>query len=63
MAMEETMCSHIVAPSLKELFYFRIYNRWGQSVFETKDLLKGWDGRINGQLPETGVYVWSNERG
>jgi gliding motility-associated-like protein len=49
---------HIVAPGLKELFYFRIYNRWGQSVFETKDLLKGWDGRINGQLPETGVYVW-----
>ncbi len=49
---------HIIAPGLKELFYFRVYNRWGQSVFETKDLLKGWDGRINGQLPETGVYVW-----
>jgi len=49
---------HIVAPGLKELFYFRVYNRWGQPMFETKDLAKGWDGRINGQLPETGVYVW-----
>jgi gliding motility-associated-like protein len=49
---------HIIAPGLKELFYFRVYNRWGQPVFETKDLLKGWDGRIKGQLPETGVYVW-----
>ena len=49
---------HIVAPGLKELFYFRIYNRWGQSVFEAKDLLKGWDGRINGQIPGTGTYVW-----
>lgn len=49
---------HIVAPGLKELFYFRIYHRWGQPVFETKDLLKGWDGRINGLLPESGVYVW-----
>jgi len=49
---------HIVAPGLKELFYFRIYSRWGQPVFETKDLLKGWDGRINGQLPGAGVYVW-----
>lgn len=48
----------IIAPGLKQLFYFRIYNRWGQTVFETKDPLKGWDGRINGQLPETGVYVW-----
>jgi gliding motility-associated-like protein len=49
---------HIIAPGLKELFYFSVYNRWGQAVFETKDLLKGWDGRINGQLPETGVYAW-----
>ncbi len=49
---------HVVAPGLKQLFYFRIYNRWGQVVFETKDLLRGWDGRINGQTPETGVYVW-----
>jgi gliding motility-associated-like protein len=49
---------HIVAPGLKELFYFRVYSRWGQTVFDTRDLLKGWDGKINGQLPETGVYVW-----
>jgi len=48
----------VIAPGLKQLFYFRVYNRWGQVVFETKDLLKGWEGRINGQLPETGVYVW-----
>ena len=49
---------HVIAPGLKQLDYFRVYNRWGQVVFESKDLLKGWDGRINGQLPETGVYVW-----
>jgi gliding motility-associated-like protein len=49
---------HIVAPGLKELFYFRVYNRWGQPVFETTNLLQGWDGRIHGQLPETGMYVW-----
>ena len=49
---------HLIAPGLKELFYFRVYDRWGQTVFESKDLLKGWDGRINGQLPGTGVFVW-----
>lgn len=49
---------HIIAPGLKELFYFRVYNRWGQAVFGTKDLLKGWDGTIEGQLPGTSVYVW-----
>jgi len=49
---------HVIAPGLKQLYYFRIYDRWGQPVFETKDLLKGWDGTIKGQLPGTGVYVW-----
>jgi gliding motility-associated-like protein len=49
---------HIIAPGLKELSYFRVYDRWGQIAFETKDLLKGWDGRVKRQLPATGVYVW-----
>jgi len=49
---------HIIAPGLKELFFFRVYDRWGQTVFDTKDLSKGWDGTIKGQLPGTGVYVW-----
>jgi gliding motility-associated-like protein len=44
---------HIIAPGLKELSYFRVYDRWGQIAFETKDLLKGWDGRVKGQLPAT----------
>lgn len=35
-----------------------IYNRWGQKIFETTDYTKGWDGSVNGQLAETGVYVW-----
>lgn len=37
---------------------FRIYNRWGQLVFETKDRTKKWDGRINGNAQEAGTYVW-----
>ena len=37
---------------------FRVYNRFGQLVFETKSWLKKWDGRINGELQPTGVYVW-----
>jgi len=37
---------------------FRIYNRYGQLVFETKDWNKKWDGSINGKLQDTGTYVW-----
>ncbi len=37
---------------------FRVYNRYGQMVFETKDWTKQWDGRVNGQLQSPGTYVW-----
>lgn len=37
---------------------FRVYNRMGQLVFETKDWTRKWDGRINGVLQNTGVYAW-----
>lgn len=35
-----------------------LFNRWGQLVFKTADWKKGWDGRINGNLQPTSVYVW-----
>lgn len=28
---------------------FRIYNRWGQMIFESKELTHGWDGTYKGQ--------------
>lgn len=41
-----------------ELDFFTICNRWGDVVFTTKDLMKGWNG-TNKQLPAPGgVYVW-----
>lgn len=37
---------------------FRIYNRYGQIIFETKDYTRKWDGRVNNQLQPSGTYVW-----
>ena len=37
---------------------FKVYNRWGQLIFHSRDWRKKWDGRINGQIQSTGVYVW-----
>jgi gliding motility-associated-like protein len=37
---------------------FRVYNRFGQVVFETKDWTKKWDGTINGHAQPTGTFVW-----
>ncbi|MBN8703731.1 MAG: gliding motility-associated C-terminal domain-containing protein [Bacteroidetes bacterium] len=38
----------------------KIYNRWGELIFETNDLLTGWNGKINntGADVAVGVYVW-----
>src|SRR4029079_2065225 len=45
---------------IKELKYFRVFNRWGQVIYETKTPSRGWDGRING-VDQTGVFVWIAE--
>jgi gliding motility-associated-like protein len=39
-------------------YEFKVYNRWGQLVFQSKDWKEKWDGRINGELQNTGVFVW-----
>jgi gliding motility-associated-like protein len=39
-------------------FNLKIFNRWGQPVFETKDWKQGWDGRYKGLLQTTGTFVW-----
>ncbi len=40
---------------------FRVYNRYGQLVFETKDWTRKWDGTIGGKPQPTGTYVWMLE--
>ncbi len=49
---------HPLYIGIKRLEYFTIYSRLGQKVFQTQDLAKGWDGRINGNLQDNGTYVW-----
>ena len=33
-----------------------IYNRWGQLLFETDDMERGWDGAAKGILCPAGTY-------
>ena len=42
-----------------ENLIFRVYNRYGQLVFETRDWTKKWDGTIHGKEQGTGTYVWT----
>lgn len=42
-----------------QLNYFRVFDRWGNMVFETKDVSASWDGTFNGKPCPYGVYAWS----
>jgi len=37
---------------------FRVYDRWGEKVFETTDINIGWDGRFNGRDSDPAVFVY-----
>lgn len=39
-------------------YSFIIYNRFGQIVYRTSEINKGWDGRINSYDASTGAYIW-----
>jgi large repetitive protein len=42
-------------------FKMRIYDRWGELVFESTDITVGWDGYYRGELSQQDVYavqVW-----
>ena len=38
--------------------YFAVYNRWGQMVFETTDINKGWDGIYKDMKADPAVFAW-----
>jgi len=40
-------------------FAMSIYNKWGEPVFSTSDITKGWDGQMNGQECPVGVYAYT----
>jgi gliding motility-associated-like protein len=47
---------HIIHVKYHKLLEFRVFNRWGQEVFNTQDPNNGWDGTCNGQLCDIGTY-------
>ena len=39
-------------------YHLSIYDRWGNLVYETKNVLQGWNGKIKGTPSSSGVYVY-----
>jgi len=38
---------------------FRVYNRWGEVVFETTSVSQGWDGKVRGVPAQSGSYYYT----
>ena len=39
-------------------YNFSVYDRWGNRVFESPEILNGWDGKINEAEAEEGIYIY-----
>jgi gliding motility-associated-like protein len=47
-----------ILAGIERLEYFRIFNRYGQIVFESREPESGWDGRYKSQLQGSGTFVY-----
>ena len=45
----------------EEFVSMTIFDRWGNLLFSSEDISKGWDGRKNGHAVTMGVYVYKLE--
>lgn len=52
---------YVRGSTISELTIFRIYDRWGELVFESNHLTNGWDGTFKGKPAAPGVYVYYAE--
>jgi gliding motility-associated-like protein len=39
-------------------YEFTIYDRWGEQIFQSTQVLEGWDGTFQGKLVQNGTYLW-----
>ena len=50
-----------VKAEMYKTFKMSVINRWGEVVFHSDDILKGWDGKIKGKEAPVGAYIWHVE--
>jgi gliding motility-associated-like protein len=43
---------------ISQVEFFQVFNRWGQMVYSSNDIERGWDGKYGGKAQAPGGYVW-----
>ena len=44
---------------IQEVLYFRVFNRWGELLFESNDIDFGWDGYYKSVLQNNDTYTYT----
>lgn len=47
----------VIGTTVKRL-EFGIFNRWGERIFYTTDIRRGWDGTVKGMKQDSGTYAY-----
>lgn len=48
----------VISVGYSKVRFFRVFNRWGQVVYETNRFDNPWDGTYKGRKMEIGTYFW-----
>jgi gliding motility-associated-like protein len=60
--VNDTFKPHLKADYLfLESYNFKIYNRWGNLIFQTKSIDEAWNGTVNNKTMSSEVYIWALE--
>lgn len=46
-----------------EKYNLKLFNRWGQLVWETSDIHEGWDAKYGGNVVQDGIFTWTVSAG
>lgn len=49
----------VVTAGNVQTFHLKVYNRYGQLVFQSTDFKNGWDGYFKGEPQPAGSYIWT----
>ena len=49
----------LIEGAIQGIVEFKVYNRWGQLVYDNEDEANGWDGTFNGKEQASDVYIYN----
>lgn len=54
-----------IIPKFYDIYDYnlRVFNRWGEIIWESNDPNSSWDGTYNNRLVSNGVYIWALQVG